>query len=294
MGIKTWYNQYRALKQKETTMIPDIKELLIKKLSEKTALPRQTEEKILNSPNSPTLDKFFNTELPKMEDVELDIMFSYIFTPDMEARISFGLYTEITLSDNEITELALDIESKNLIKILVDSEGKEHNLPLKEVNISRYIKLLHLNKPIPSELLSYMKLNTPQFKEVITALLRDTAIPLSNERIKMLEILLEGLNKNNLLNKDTCTYIVEFMDRNMIKDIKDFENKLLTLYAIYKGENEKKIYYSEELEGTYGGGNAMETHHDRMKEDKEKQKKLTENLKEVLGYLHDETPTVFN
>ncbi len=275
-------------------MIPDIKELLIKKLSGKTALPRQTEEKILNSSNSPTLDKFFNTELPNMGDVELDIMFSYIFTPDMEAKISFGSYTGITLSDNEITELALDIESKNIVKILVDSEGKEHNLPLKEVNISRYIKLLHLNKPIPAELLSYMELNTPQFKEAVTALLRDTAIPLSNERIKMLEILLEGLNKNNLLNRDTCTYIVEFMDRNMIKDIKDFETKLLTLYAIYKGENEKKIYYSEELEGTYGGGNAMETHHDRMKEDKEKHKKLTESLKEVLGYLHDETPTVFN
>lgn len=271
----------------------DMEKLLIEKLTKKTILPRQTEEKILTSFSSSSLSLFFSQGFQELDDTELDIIFSYIFTPTLADKAQFGAYHEITLSEGDIFRLADDIAAKHLFRPVVDNEGNEYPLPLKEVNILRYLKLLHLNREIPEEMIIIIEKNAHAQKDLLVALLRDSAFLFTQPRITMLETLLSAVKKNNLLTAQICNYLIEFIDANQVKNLNDFEYKLFRLHDVYAHEGSKKTFYSEELAGTYGESGGIEPTIDRLRAAKENHKELTSKIKDILGYIHDEMPAAF-
>lgn len=271
----------------------NIEKLLIEKLTQKSILPRPAEEKILTSFNSSSLSSFFAEGLQQLDDIELDMIFSYIFTPTLADKAEFGVYHDVVLSDADIFRLADDIASRNLFRPISDNEGHEYNLPLKEVNILRYLKLIHMNRGIPKDIIETIEKNAPTQKDLLIALLRDASFSFTQQRAAMLEILFSAIHNNDILTPEVCVYLIEFIDANQVKDLNDFEYKLFRLYDVYAHESGKKNFYSEELAGTYADGAAMEPAVDKLKVAKENHKELTVKIKNILGYIHDEMPTAF-
>lgn len=271
----------------------DIEKLLIKKLIQKTILPRPVEEKILTSFDFSSLSSFFAEGLQHLDDIELDMIFSYIFTPTLADKVEFGAYPDIALSDGDIFRLADDIASRHLSKPVSDNEGHEYDFPLKEVNILRYLKLLHLTRAIPKEMIDIIDRNAFVQKDLLIALLRDTTFSFTQPRIAMLDNLILAMHNNDILTPEVCIYLIEFIDTNQVKNLNDFEYKLFRLHDVYAHESNKKTFYSEELAGTYGEGAALEPAVDKLKAAKENHKELTAKIKDILGYIHDEMPTAF-
>lgn len=270
----------------------DIEQLLIKKLTLKTILPRPAEEKILTSYSSTSLSSFFAEGLQHLDDIELDMIFSYIFTPTLADKIEFGAYSDIVLSDGDIFRLVDEVASRNLFRVISDNEGHEYNLPLKEVNILRYLKLLHLNREIPKDMIDILNRNASVQKDLLIALLRDATFSFTQSMITMLDNLILALHNNDILTPEVCVYLIEFIDANQVKNLSDFEYKLFRLHDVYAHESSKKTFYSDELAETYADG-AMEPAVDKLKAAKENHKELTARIKNILGYIHDEMPAAF-
>ncbi|MEN3037785.1 MAG: hypothetical protein ABDI07_01305 [Candidatus Kryptonium sp.] len=136
-----------------------MKQKLIEAIQIELTKPRQITEQVLNhilSHYSYTLDqidKFFNEEIPNLEDYEIDILFSPIFTPKMQDKALFSkILDEIELTERDVEEIIRELEEKNLTArfYIVIRKGdetfeKSFSIPLNKVNLKRYVKLLNLD-----------------------------------------------------------------------------------------------------------------------------------------------------
>ena len=144
-----------------------MKQKLIEMIEAELTKPRQITEQVLNhilSHYSYTLDqidKFFNEEISKLEDYEIDILFSPIFTPKIQDKAVFSkILDEVDISEDEVDEIIKNLEAKNLksnFYIVLKSGDKifekRFSIQLNSVNLRRYVKLLNLDCK-PSEQLS--------------------------------------------------------------------------------------------------------------------------------------------
>ncbi|MFN3135093.1 MAG: hypothetical protein ACK44H_05920, partial [Candidatus Kryptonium sp.] len=136
-----------------------MKRKLIDMIEAELTKPRQITEQVLDnilSHYSYTLDQideFFAEEIANLEDYEIDILFSPIFTPKVQDKAIFSkILDEVEIEKGEVDEIVKELEAKNLRAnfYVVLKKGNElyerrFSIPLNSVNLRRYVKLLNLD-----------------------------------------------------------------------------------------------------------------------------------------------------
>jgi hypothetical protein len=132
---------------------------LIQMIEEELTKPRQLTEQVINyiaSHYSYTLDqidKFFEEELSKLEDYELDLLFSPIFTPKVSDKAIFSkILDDVEITSEDVDEIVENLKERNLTASFFISLKKENgtiekkfSVPLNRINLERYIRLLYLD-----------------------------------------------------------------------------------------------------------------------------------------------------
>jgi hypothetical protein len=96
------------------------------------------------------IGSFLTDELGKLEDYEIDLILSPVFTPRIADEAIFAeLLGATTVRREEWTGLVHELEQRPTRAQLVTPDGERHAVPLREVTIERYVHRLRLEGTIP-------------------------------------------------------------------------------------------------------------------------------------------------
>ncbi len=163
-----------------------MKEKIIQMIEENLTKPRQLTEQVLNyilSHYSYTLDqidKFFS-DVRNLEDYEIDILFSPMFTPGISDKAMFSkILDDVDVKSEDIDEIINQLEGKKLVANFYVSfkngdevVRKEFTMPLNSVNLRRYVKLLNLDCQPSKQLSRAIEIVFPNESDKVKAILRD-------------------------------------------------------------------------------------------------------------------------
>lgn len=96
------------------------------------------------------LGRFLSETLPGLEDYEVDLVLSPIFTPTLadQARLSDELDRR-TLPASAWPDLVRALAARPTVAQLVTEDGVSHGAPLREVTIERFVNRLNLDQALP-------------------------------------------------------------------------------------------------------------------------------------------------
>jgi len=96
------------------------------------------------------LPRFFSEILPKMEDYEVDLAFSPLFTPNLAEQARFsGLLDQRTLPSSQWPELLSALLRRGTAARVVTEEGGVFPMVLREVSLARFVTRLGLDGVLP-------------------------------------------------------------------------------------------------------------------------------------------------
>lgn len=101
---------------------------------------------------------FLVNELPKLEDDEIDLILSPVFTPKLADQAVFAeLLCAGSVPRNEWPRLVRELAARPVRAQLVTIDGRPHTVVLREVTIERYVYRLRLEGAIPESLLKLIE-----------------------------------------------------------------------------------------------------------------------------------------
>src|SRR5262249_8721082 len=89
---------------------------------------------------------FLTDELPKLEDYEIDLILSPVFTPKLMDQAVFAeLLGKESLSKEQWPALIQQLIDRPTLAQLITSDDQAHLVPLREVTLERYVHRLRLD-----------------------------------------------------------------------------------------------------------------------------------------------------
>jgi hypothetical protein len=128
---------------------------LIDALARELERPRELSARVLNyiggtyGVDQDAIGSFLTGELGKLEDYEIDLILSPVFTPKLADEAIFAeLLGASTVPREQWTGLVRELEERPTRAQLVTPDGQPHSVTLREVTIERYVHRLHLDASI--------------------------------------------------------------------------------------------------------------------------------------------------
>jgi hypothetical protein len=120
------------------------------------------------------LGAFFTDQLGALEDYEIDLLFSPLFTPSLAEQAAFSeLLDRQTLPAAEWPALVRRLGDRPTVTRLVTEDGATHAIRLREVSLERYVTRLNLDVVIPDPLGKLLhSLPPPEDRALLKALAR--------------------------------------------------------------------------------------------------------------------------
>lgn len=117
---------------------------------------------------------FFVNELPRLEDYEIDLILSPLFTPTLKDQAVFAeLLGSDSVPASEWPELVRQLGSRPARATLLGEDGVKRTFPLREVTLERYVHRLRLDGTIhepPAKLVNAA--NPPADRPMLKAVAR--------------------------------------------------------------------------------------------------------------------------
>lgn len=101
---------------------------------------------------------FLRNELSQLEDYEIDLAFSPVFTPALRDQAIFAeqLGPE-SVPAAQWPDLVRQLVARPTGAQLVTEDGQKHSVPLRDVSIERYVHRLRLDATIPDSLFKWLE-----------------------------------------------------------------------------------------------------------------------------------------
>ena len=98
---------------------------------------------------------FLVEELPKLEDYEIDLILSPVFTPKLADQAVFAeLLGGDSIPQEQWPALIQQLLTRPTQAQLITTDGRSHFVPLREVTLERYVHRLRLEGLVPKSLLA--------------------------------------------------------------------------------------------------------------------------------------------
>ena len=93
---------------------------------------------------------FLVNELPKLEDYEIDLILSPIFTPTLDDQAIFAEFLgRDSIPRDQWPAIVHQLAARPTRTLLTTEDGREHLVPLRTVTIERFVHRLRLDAAIP-------------------------------------------------------------------------------------------------------------------------------------------------
>lgn len=160
-------------------MHPAIEERLVADLTRRRELPPQVKRHLTGvyGVAEDEIGRFFAERVAALEDYEREQLFAPLFTPTLEDRAAYAeLLLGHSVAEDEITAAVQRLGRARLSCPIEAPGGSDFVLPLEEVLVARYLRLLRLSAAPPSEVTDRLLRAIPgDDRGVALAQLRDPA-----------------------------------------------------------------------------------------------------------------------
>jgi hypothetical protein len=118
------------------------------------------------------LVRFFDEKVPTLEDYEVDLTFSPLFTPSLEDRAAYAaILGEQALSKAEVHHLSTQLAERNLYGHFITPKRENIPMILREVTIDRFVDRLYLEHPIDADVFKAIEATAPKGEDTFMKVL---------------------------------------------------------------------------------------------------------------------------
>lgn len=239
---------------------------LISALAAELERPRELSPRVLNyitgtyNIDPAETGTFLVNELPKLDDVEIDLILSPVFTPRLADQAVFAeLLGSAAAPRGEWPAIVQQLAGRPTRAHLVTPDGNSHVVPLREVTIERYVHRLRLEAVIPQPVFSLLERlpASAQDRPILKAIVRRPAFEGSGAR-EILERYLAAVIGHGEYSLDDMLELLNLAENRKPANVQDLLQSIPRWVEALREQIEKaagpKAFFHPQVEMMHGGG----------------------------------------
>jgi len=267
---------------------------LLEALAAELERPRELSPRVLNyiegnySVEHDAVGAFLTEELSKLEDYEIDLSLSPVFTPKLADQAVFAeLLGPASVPRDEWPALVEQLARRPTRAQLMTLEGKAHPVRLREVTIERYVHRLRLEAKIPNPIFNLLERCTVmEDRPLLKAIARRSIWDDGGRRGILERFLMAAATRGNCTVADTLD-LLNLMENRKPSDV----DNLLTEIPRWQAELRKQVevasggkpFFNEDVRLMHGGARDQRPQADSRVSAKENELLFLGRLKEMLA-----------
>ena len=237
---------------------------LIETLAAELERPRELSPRVLNYiTGTYTIDpddigRFLVDELPKLDDVEIDLILSPVFTPKLNDQAVFAeVLGSTSVSREEWPALVRQLTARPTRAHLMTPDQRTHVTPLRDVTIERYVHRLRLEAAIPDSVATLLGRLPAGDRPMLQAIVRRSAWE-SNGAREILERYLAAVTKQGGYGIDDMTELLNLAENRKPANVQDLLASIPRWTEALREQIDKasgpKAFFHPQVEMMHGGG----------------------------------------
>lgn len=267
---------------------------LLESLAAGLERPREVTAQVVNhligtySLTRDELGAFLTNELPKLEDYEIDLILSPLFTPTLANQSVFAeLLGRESVPAAQWSALVQRLVARPTHAQLVTEDGRTHSVPLRDVTIERYVHRLRLDATIPESLFKLIGHLPPATDRPLLKAIARRAAWDNDERREILSRYLSTTAAGESYRFEDAVELLKLVETYQPADVEDLLARIPHWQQVLRQEiNEgagAKPFFNERVQDLHGGGRDQRRQDNHRTTAKESERAFLERLQQVLG-----------
>jgi hypothetical protein len=229
---------------------------------------------------------FLSSELSALEDYEIDLILSPLFTPTLpDQKIFAELLGRDPVPTVRWPGLIQQLVARPTRAQLVIEDGQTHAVPLRDVTIERYVHRLRLDATIPESLFKLLT-QFPADRPLLKAVARRAIWESDQRREILVRYLVDAGGAKGYRGEDAVD-LLKLMETYQPVDMKELLARIPHWQQVLRQEiNEgagAKPFFNERVEELHGGGRDQRRQNNARLSAKENEQAFLERLQRVLA-----------
>jgi hypothetical protein len=241
------------------------------------------------------IGSFLTAELPKLEDYEIDLILSPLFTPTLHDQAVFAeMLGRDSVPSDQWPGLIQQLVARPAHAQFVTGEGQTHSAPLRDVTIERYVHRLRLEGTIPEPLFKLLNHLPPGTDRPLLKAVARRAVWENDSRREILVRYLTSAAGGDSYRLDDVVELLKLAETYQPADVQDLLARIPHWQQVLRQEiNEAaspKPFFNERVQELHGGGRDQRRQDNTRITAKENERAFLERLQQVLaGSAYNET-----
>jgi hypothetical protein len=233
------------------------------------------------------IGEFLTNELTKLEDYEIDLILSPLFTPSLREQAVFAdLLGATSIPITEWPGLIQQLEQRPTRAQLVTEDGQHHATPLRAVTLERFVHRLRLEATIPENLEKLIDDLPAADRPVLKAIAR-RAIWNNATRREILASYLTLAKRNGVYRSedagDLLKLVETYQPENSAELLKRIPHWQQVLEQEINDASGAKPFFNERVQDLHGGGRDQRRQDNSRTAAKESERAFLKRLQMILG-----------
>jgi hypothetical protein len=280
----------RSLAQVDTLRVPSVLEALVTALERPRELPGQVVNHLsgVYGIEREAVGTFLVNELPKLEDYEIDLILSPIFTPALLDQAVFAdLLGQDSIPASQWPSLIQQLAARPTIAHLLTADSRTHSVPLREVALERYVHRLRLDATIPEPLFNLLTHLPPAADRPLLKAIARRAVWQNEARRSILQRHLTAVAGSDSYRLDDLVELLKLMEIYQPADSADLFARLPHWQQLLRHEINSasipKPFFNERVQELHGGGRDQRRQDDSRLTAKEQELAFLTRLQQILA-----------
>ena len=238
---------------------------LLESLAHELERPREVSLQVANHVigtyglNREAIGSFLVEELPKLEDYEIDLILSPLFTPTLRDQSIFAeLLGSSAVPSDQWPILIQQLVTRPTCSHLVTEDQQSHSVPLRDVTIERYVRRLRLDATVPEpvfKLVTHFPLAAD--RPLLKGIARRAIWESEPRRDILIRYLLNTQSEGSHVSSDAVAFL-KLMETYEPADLNDLLARIPHWQQVLRQEindgTGAKPFFNERVEELHGGG----------------------------------------
>lgn len=234
------------------------------------------------------LGAFLTNELPRLEDYEIDLILSPLFTPGLGDQCIFAnALGRGSIPAAQWPALIQQLVARPTLAQLVTEVDRTHPVPLRDVTVARYVNRLRLDATIPEPLFELISHREPAADRPLLMAIARRAIWDSDDRREILTRYLATAAGGEGYCRDDAVQLLKLVETyepaGVAELLARIPHWLLVLRQEINEASGAKPFFNERVQELHGGGRDQRRQDDRRITAKEQERAFLERLRQNLG-----------
>lgn len=267
---------------------------LLETIANELERPRELSAQVVNyfvgtySLNRDAIGAFLVNELPRLEDYEIDLALSPMFTPTLPDQAVFAdLLGQEAVPTAQWPALIQQLVARPTRGQLVTEDGQKHAMPLRDVSIERYVHRLRLDATIPGPLFKLLEHFEPASDRPLLKAVARRAVWEDEARREILASYLTSAASAETYRIGDVVELMKLAESYQPADAAGLLAQIPHWLQVLRQElNESaggKPFFNERVEELHGGGRDQRRQDNSRRTAKENERAFLERLQRVLA-----------